>query len=99
MSMSNYNRENPFMYLYEKKQMCLEQESTKAVREMIIMCIYASIAIIGRIICNVMYQQAHCAELCIITGLALFGIMETVRAVSTVNKNSQELNHIIFSDK
>lgn len=98
MSMSRYNRENPFMYLYEKKQMELEQKSTSAVKEMIVMCILAITSLIGCVLVSITYQQIRVIEMIIITMLTIFIIFETLQAISTVNKNSQDLNYMLFGD-
>ena len=98
MSMSRYNRENPFMYLYEKKQSELEQASTIAVKEMVVMCTLAIISLIGCVIHGMLYQRVCVTELIMITMITVFIIFETLRAVSIVNKNSQELNYMLFGD-
>lgn len=97
MSMSSYNRQNPFMYLTEVKQDELQTKSEKALKCMIFMSILAFFEIVANIVCDVLYRTLYIESILTTIFLVIFIFLEIRYCIRNV-KNS-EMNEMIFGDE
>lgn len=96
MGMSNYNRQNPFMYLLESKQDELVNKSADAVKHMIEMIVISIICIICNIIHSLTYNPSLLTISFIIIYLDIMNFLEIRSCVREIH--GKEMNEMIFGD-
>lgn len=96
--MNRYNRQNPFMYLVETKEMELMQKSKKVVSDMIILFIVGVLAIITFIINQIIaYDKYLWFEVFFILTISLFIFLAVKHCVKTID--AKGINELIFGDE
>lgn len=96
MGMSNYNRQNPFMYLLESKQSELVNETTKSVKHMIEMIAISIIAILLNIIFTCIYPSYLWVISLIIAYLDFSSFLEIRSCIREIH--AKDVNEMIFGD-
>lgn len=105
MSMSNYNRQNPFMYLMESKQDELYQKSIIVIKYLIINLIIGILTlIINFSLTLIVFDIESLVMFVISTQLNYFIIFLILKSFIEVKKctkslNLQEINTMIFGDE
>ena len=97
MSMSSYNRQNPFMYLAEVKQDELTTKSEKALKCMIYMSILAFFELSASIVYSILYNTFYFEPILTTILLLLFIFLEIRYCIKNVR--SDEMNNMIFGEE
>lgn len=97
MAMSKYNRENPFMYLLEQKEMELTNKTSDLIQAFIRQCILVSLLILAMLIYMIRSQSIilllEIALNIVFTVLLYLNILNIGRAIK-----AKEVNDMIFGD-
>ena len=96
MSMSSYNRQNPFMYLMEVKQDELQMKSEKALKCMIYMTILAFFELIVAIVCSIVFHTFYISIVSTIF-VTIFIFLEIRDCIK--NAKNDEVDRMIFGDE
>lgn len=96
MAMSNYNRQNPFVYLLEKKEDELTEKSRHSIKNMIILFIIMGITEILSTIVLILFKDLQVFEFAISIAIAIFILLEITNGVRSINKSN--MNEMIFGD-
>ena len=96
VAMSNYNRQNPFVYLLEKKEDELTEKSRHSIKNMIILFIIMSITEILSTIVIILFKDLQVFEFAISIAIAIFILLEITNGVRSINKSN--MNEMIFGD-
>lgn len=105
MSMSNYNRQNPFMYLMESKQDELYQKSIIVIKYLIINLIISILTLIINFSLTIIVFDINSLVMFIISMqlnyFIIFLILKSFIEVKKCTKslNLQEINTMIFGDE
>ena len=94
--MSNYNRQNPFVYLLEKKEYELTEKSRNSIKNMIILFIIMGITEILSTIVLILFKDLQVFEFAISIAIAIFILLEITNGVRSINKSN--MNEMIFGD-
>ena len=90
IGMSNYNRENPFVYLIEFTNNRLVEESEKAIKNIIIMSLLEIILLIFSIIVWILFKKSQLEIIIVTIGLLIFAFLQIrqgIRATRTTDIN------------
>ena len=96
VAMSNYNRQNPFVYLLEKKEYELTEKSRNSIKNMIILFIIMGITEILSTIVLILFKDLQVFEFAISIAIAIFILLEITNGVRSINKSN--MNEMIFGD-
>ena len=96
VAMSNYNRQNPFVYLLEKKEDELTEKSRHSIKNMIILFIIIGITEILSTIVIILFKDLQVFEFAISIAIAIFILLEITNGVRSINKSN--MNEMIFGD-
>ena len=94
--MSNYNRQNPFVYILEKKEDELTEKSRHSIKNMIILFIIMGITEILSTIVLILFKDLQVFEFAISIAIAIFILLEITNGVRSINKSN--MNEMIFGD-